>query len=809
MRTPSQEEVKILKSFAKRIDPNDPAAHNNLAVVYFNRGLFDEAIRELKKALDLDPDFNLARINLEIILKKTKKKEDLIESYARKVEINPEDVNTRLEYAKTLYQLAKYPDALREYREVLLRDAKNKEALKGIIRCYKKMGKFQEAIAAIRRAQRIYPDELDLKLDLGEVLYNQGNYDSAIKVLKEVIEKQPNNAKAHLFLSFALGEKGYLEEALEEAIKAKELDPRISRIQGALGIDEEEVPSIEEMLQESIGVKEIKTDPYESKLNLFIAYKNKLFLKEAKSLLGDLKKLRPDSSEVRKFEAEILILEEKWEDVVKLIESIKEKDFHTWNMYGVALSRLGEKDKAMKIFEGIRNYPYALNNLACLNVNNEKDKAKEMFLKAYETEPGFIVPLYNLSLIEMENKNFEKALYYIKEINEVEKENPFYLTLYGKILIETGEENKAKEMLREALRVAPDFSYAAYLLSNLEEKNIDIEKSDKRAFVFQYLFAIEGSPKPIESRIFPEKEILEFEGDKEKEIKKVRILLRKKNFEEAEKILLSLIRKFPEDKEILYLLALTYENLGFFENAESYFLKLLKEKPDDKIRFHLAHIYFRTKRYDKAEEEIMKILKKGKEYVDVLLLLARIKERKGEINEALFALRRVLKKSKPNKRILLWFSELLEKLERYEEALKEYENLIKKYPTDGEIIYAYGRASLRAKKEEEFKKSMGLLEKMNFKSYLNLLRGIDYTAKGKYKEAIQILKECEKEMYLKEELHFYLGVSYALIGKYAKAIEEWSKVIKISENSPLANKAREYTSLALKWLKMLEKEVRI
>ncbi|MEO0255159.1 MAG: tetratricopeptide repeat protein [candidate division WOR-3 bacterium] len=807
MRSPTQEEIRILKSFATKIDPFDPAAHNNLAVVYFNRGLFDEAINELKKALDIDPDFNIARINLEIILKKTKKKEDLIDKYFRKVEQNPEDINARLEYAKTLYQLAKYSHALREYREVLLRDSKNKEAIKGVIRCYKKMGKFPEAIAAIRRAQRILPEDLDIKLDLGEVLYNQGNYDSAIKVLREVIEKDPNNAKAHLYLSFALGEKGYLEEALEEAIKAKELDPRISKVQGALGIDEE-APSIEELLQESIGIIEIKADPFESRLNLLEAYKNKLFLREAKNILEELKKMDDTRPELKKIEAEIFLLEENWDRAISLIEEIKEKDFHTWNMYAIALSRRGDTEKARKIFEGIKNYPYALNNLACIIANENREKAKEYFQRSYEIEPGFIVPLYNLSLIAIEENNLEKALQYLKEINEIEKENPFYLTLYAKILNEIGEKDKAKELLREALRIEPDFSYAAFLLSKINGEDVSF-KEEEKANVFQYLFAIEGSPRPVESRIFPSKEVEEFEGDKFLELKKVKILLKNRDFENALKLLLPLNKKYPEDKEILYLLALAYENLGFYENAENFYFKLLKEKEDDRIRLHLAHVFYRTKRYDRAEEELDKIIKKDKEYIDVLLLKAKIKERKGELNEALEVLKRVLKKSKPDTKIIMWFGELLEKLERYEEARKEYEKIIKEDSKNKEALYAYARCSLKLKDEENFRNKVEILKKEGFNKYADLLIAIDLTAKGKYKEAIELFKSLQKDFFLKEELHFYFGVCYALIGKYAKAIEEWTKVVRLSENSPLAKKAKEYSALALKWLKMLEKEVRI
>jgi len=37
-------EADVLRTFARRIDAADPGAHNNLGVLYFRRGLVDEAI---------------------------------------------------------------------------------------------------------------------------------------------------------------------------------------------------------------------------------------------------------------------------------------------------------------------------------------------------------------------------------------------------------------------------------------------------------------------------------------------------------------------------------------------------------------------------------------------------------------------------------------------------------------------------------------------------------------------------------------------------------------------------------------------
>src|SRR5688572_7014687 len=59
-------QVEILRTFARRIDATDPGAQNNLGVLYFRRGMFDEAIAAFSRALALDERMRVARRNLEI-----------------------------------------------------------------------------------------------------------------------------------------------------------------------------------------------------------------------------------------------------------------------------------------------------------------------------------------------------------------------------------------------------------------------------------------------------------------------------------------------------------------------------------------------------------------------------------------------------------------------------------------------------------------------------------------------------------------------------------------------------------------------
>jgi tetratricopeptide (TPR) repeat protein len=104
----SPEELRILKGFAERIPLDDPGAHNNLAIVYYNKGLYDEAISELEEALKIDPNFVLARNNLDIILKKTGRLEEKVEQLARVLDKEPYDEHRTLELADTYRKLGRF-----------------------------------------------------------------------------------------------------------------------------------------------------------------------------------------------------------------------------------------------------------------------------------------------------------------------------------------------------------------------------------------------------------------------------------------------------------------------------------------------------------------------------------------------------------------------------------------------------------------------------------------------------------------------------------------------------------------------------
>lgn len=88
------------------------------------------------------------------------------------------------------------------------------------------MGRFDEALAGIKRAHQLDPLSLVVNLALGDVFYYRRRYDEAIKQYGKTLEIDSNFAWAHSWLGSAYLQKALYAEAIAELEKALELSGR-------------------------------------------------------------------------------------------------------------------------------------------------------------------------------------------------------------------------------------------------------------------------------------------------------------------------------------------------------------------------------------------------------------------------------------------------------------------------------------------------------------------------------------------------------------------------------------------------------
>src|SRR3954470_22044090 len=96
----SERDLTVLRSFARRIDPSDAGAHNNLGVLYYQKGLIEEAISEFARALELDSKMQVAQTNLEIAYRDSGHYERHIEDLRQRAQRKPEDREARWELGR-------------------------------------------------------------------------------------------------------------------------------------------------------------------------------------------------------------------------------------------------------------------------------------------------------------------------------------------------------------------------------------------------------------------------------------------------------------------------------------------------------------------------------------------------------------------------------------------------------------------------------------------------------------------------------------------------------------------------------------
>lgn len=98
------------------------------------------------------------------------------------------------------------------------------------------LGRFGEAEAALERANRMSPDDVDIRAGMGIVEFKRGLCDQAEATLRWVCERQADHGPAHLYRGEALNLLGRIDEALASLERASELDPDNPRIYQTLGV---------------------------------------------------------------------------------------------------------------------------------------------------------------------------------------------------------------------------------------------------------------------------------------------------------------------------------------------------------------------------------------------------------------------------------------------------------------------------------------------------------------------------------------------------------------------------------------------
>ena len=222
----SERDLAVLRSFARRIDPSDAGAHNNLGRPLLSEGADrgrDRRVRPRARARPADaggaeqPRHRLPR---ERALRPPDHRPARAGPPASGGPRRP--LGAR---ARATRRSAATPEAIAEFQALLAWQPADVPAMLQLGLAEKARGNLDTATDWLARACAQDPASAVARFYHGEVLYNRGLNEPALEALRDAIARNPDYAEAHYLLAFVYGDMGRHEEAREATKRAIKLNP--------------------------------------------------------------------------------------------------------------------------------------------------------------------------------------------------------------------------------------------------------------------------------------------------------------------------------------------------------------------------------------------------------------------------------------------------------------------------------------------------------------------------------------------------------------------------------------------------------
>ncbi len=219
----------------------------------------------------------------------------------------------------------------------------------------------------------------------------------------------------------------------------------------------------------------------------------------------------------------------------------------------------------------------------------------------------------------------------------------------------------------------------------------------------------------------------------EKEKKKIISFFKEKKFLEVIKQGNEILNQFPDNKEIIRILGLTFIHTKRFIEAENHFKKLLLIDKNAENYYTLGNIQKKINKFQDAVVSFENSLKINPNFSEAHNNLGNTKKSLGKKNEAIYHYKKAISLKKNNIAALINLSIILKENNNYHELLKTYEKILDLDSKNIKTLYNLGTAHLflgNTLKAREFFESTIKLDKYNIPSFRNYVSTIKIDEKN-------------------------------------------------------------------------------
>ena len=411
------------------------AADNfTLGLAHHRAGRLDDAARHYRKALEADPDFPGALLNLAVLC----------------------------------MGLQKYDEAFSLFERARARDPDNASILVNLGNLSQLRGDPAEAERCYRAALAAKPDLAEAHVNLGNLFFKQDRPDAAAAFFRAGLDINPMIGQAHANLGAALVALGQDEEAARELAIADALGHRDATLHFTLGgvhFRRRDFTKAAEHYAQAIALA-----PGWTRAQVNLAASLRRQGKDAESIAAYRQALaqEPDAQDVRRGLAAVLIDHREWDEAEALLHAAAaaepnhaETEFHLGSLY---IAR-GDMTRAVEHLERavttVGGAPEAHNNLGhALQQMGRHADALRQFDLALATNPDFASALNNRGNSLAATGNPDEALVCYRRAVELDPALGTAQVNLGNALRSRGDLDAALACFEAAIAAHPDLHTA-------------------------------------------------------------------------------------------------------------------------------------------------------------------------------------------------------------------------------------------------------------------------------------------------------------------------------------------------------------
>jgi tetratricopeptide (TPR) repeat protein len=403
----AEEQFKV----AQDIDPDSEEVVLNLSRVYAENGDVAHAAKVIE-AVPVSDRTPKMEFTLGAAYEQLKRPKDAIAAYKRAGEMDPDDARTMGALAQALLSDNQLDESLKEYQLLAAADPEDASNLVHISEIQRRQGKYEDALATIRKAVKKDPDSLEAGYNEGLLLDVLGRFDESSQVYEHMVE-----LTSHANGAYTGEEKNnrgiFLERLGAVYHEQNKVDPAVATYQKMIDLG-----------------GDTALHGYQGQVD---TYRDAKMFDKAIAVSRKAVEANPKNRDLKLLLAGELVDEGKEDEGLAMAKGLLDnstKDREVW------LS-IGQMDTRLRRWKDAEE---ALNKAGALTTKKE-DNLYLLFLKGALAE---------------RQKHFEPAEQYFRQALDIDPANAMVLNYLGYMLADKGNRlPEALKMIRKAVQIEP------------------------------------------------------------------------------------------------------------------------------------------------------------------------------------------------------------------------------------------------------------------------------------------------------------------------------------------------------------------